>query len=90
MRSIARLKKNSSPLATPFITVLALGVRTTWETKKVPFLLQEVTNLAADRRSVTDAWRNCTSFSGSVVLAQGEGIICPGHRKGTSRAMGWW
>lgn len=30
-----------SPLATPFITVLAFGVRTTWETKKVPFLLQE-------------------------------------------------
>lgn len=30
-----------SPLATPFITVLAFGVRTTWETKNVPFLLQE-------------------------------------------------
>lgn len=30
-----------SPLATPFITVLAFGVRTTWETKKVPFLLWE-------------------------------------------------
>lgn len=30
-----------SPLATPFITVLAFGVRTTWETKKVPFLLHE-------------------------------------------------
>lgn len=30
-----------SPLATPFITVLAFGVRTTWDTKKVPFLLHE-------------------------------------------------
>lgn len=30
-----------SPLATPFITVLAFGVRTTWDTKNVPFLLQE-------------------------------------------------
>lgn len=30
-----------SPLATPFMTVLALGVRTTWDTKNVPFLLQE-------------------------------------------------
>lgn len=30
-----------SPLAIPFMTVLAFGVRTTWETKNVPFLLQE-------------------------------------------------
>lgn len=51
---------------------------------------QSEINAEADLRSVTDAWRNWTSFSGSVVLAQGEGIIWPGHRKGTSRAMGWW
>lgn len=40
-----------SPLATPFITVLAFGVRTTWETKKVPFLLWKTHQVCTKKHS---------------------------------------
>lgn len=50
-----------SPLATPFITVLAFGVRTTWDTKKVPFLLQ-VTSSCVSVGYVTHMQRQSASL----------------------------
>ncbi len=44
------------PLVTPFMTVLALGVRTTWDTKRCPYVSDPLLRLEGTESASRDLW----------------------------------